>query len=544
MLKTKLIRSIVFAALIAVAVFPLYTMVFEYPMFTRLLMQNAVDEAQRIARHLAASAVAPGRDLDHESIEDSFLADVETVKKDFGLVKLKIFAPTGLILFSTDPGDIGKVNQEAYFRERVAAGENYANVVKKDSRTLEGQVVKRDVVEAYIPLMSGARFRGAFEIYMDITDQRERLNVLLGRSYLIIAVISLGLLGSVIASSLRAGRSLRERARAEEEVRCINADLSVLFTLSSAVGKTLDLDELLTAVLRTVTSQRSLAVEHKGGIFLVEGERLLLRAHIGHSEEFLARHRELRTSDCLCGLAVQTGEVIISRDGDTKGRPIILENDESSFDRVVVPLKGASAVIGILYLYLPSGVMVDENRKRLFGIIGNEIGMAVENARLFAKTLELSLHDPLTKLANRRLLDIMLDSTIGIAKRYGTSLSVLMADIDFFKQYNDRFGHGAGDELLIQLAEIVRQGLRESDLAVRYGGEELLILLPETGCDRALEVAERVRKTIEARAGVTISFGATCFRHGGDSKDTLIARADEALYRSKQTGRNRVTLTL
>lgn len=542
MFKTKLIRSIVYAALVAITIFPLYTMVFEYPMFTRLLMENAADDAHRIAHHLAESAVSPDRILSKETIKKDFLADAETIKKDFGLVKLKIFAPSGLVLFSTDPKDVGVVNHETYFQERVAAGENYAKVIQKDHRTLEGQLVKRDVVEAYIPLMSGAQFRGAFEIYLDITDERQRLLVLLSRSYFLISVISLVLLGTVIVSSFRATRSIRQRELAEEEIHRINADLSTLFEISSAASKTLNLDDLLSSVLTTMTRQDILRFEHKGGIYIVEGDELVLRAHLGHSEQFIAGRSNLKIVDFACGDAVRTGEVIIVQDSSANRHGILPENDVPC-GHVIIPLKGTSAVIGILYLYIPADAVVNERHKRLLGTIGNEVGMAVENARLFAKTLELSLRDPLTGLANRRLMDIMLDNSIGIAKRYGTPLSVLIADIDFFKQYNDTYGHSAGDELLARLAGILRNNMREIDLAVRYGGEEFLILLPETGCDKATEIAERVRKTIQSEAGVTISFGVTCYRPT-ENRDDMIARADEALYKSKQEGRNRVTLSM
>lgn len=544
MLKTRLIRSIFFAALVAVTIFPLYNMVVEYPLFTRLLMGYAVDEANRIANHVASSAVAPDRDLSTDSIEEEFLKIVETTKDDFGLVKMKIFAPSGLILFSTEPREIGTVNREAYFHQKVAKGENYAKVIKKESMTLEGQRMNRDVVEAYVPLMNGTRFRGAFEIYLDITDERQGLNVLLGRSYFLISLISLVLMGTVIASSLRADRSIRERARAEQEVLRVNADLSILFEISSSIGKTLDVDDLLASVLKTMTRQEFLRFEQKGSIFIVQDNILHLRSHLGQSEESLAGQKELKLGEGLCGQAALTGDVIVSGNAAKDPRHTLTENDAPSEAQVIIPLKGASAVVGVLCLYLPADAVIDERHVRLFGAVGSEIGRAIENASLFAETRELSLRDPLTGLANRRLLDIMLDNLMGIARRYGTPLSVLIADIDYFKQYNDRFGHTAGDKLLISLAGIVRETLRESDLAVRYGGEEFLLLLPDTGCEKAVEVAERMRETILSKAGVAISFGVTCFHSDGESKGALIARADEALYRSKQEGRNRVTLSL
>jgi diguanylate cyclase (GGDEF)-like protein len=110
-------------------------------------------------------------------------------------------------------------------------------------------------------------------------------------------------------------------------------------------------------------------------------------------------------------------------------------------------------------------------------------------------------------------------------------------DIDHFKQYNDRYGHPAGDSLLVSLLE---KGLRTSDHVFRYGGEEFLAILPRTELEMACDVAERLRRSVESGAGVTISLGVSSFRDGTISSETLINSADAALYQAKEQGRNRV----
>ena len=166
-----------------------------------------------------------------------------------------------------------------------------------------------------------------------------------------------------------------------------------------------------------------------------------------------------------------------------------------------------------------------------------------------AKILETSLTDSLTGTGNRRKLDQALAAEIGRVRRNGGKLSALMADLDHFKAVNDRYGHSAGDKVLTRFAEILRAQTRPTDTVARYGGEEFVLLLAHTGLDCAAALGERIRllvagETIEPLAGpITASFGAAELR-ADDSADSLIDRADEALYRAKTEGRNRVVIEL
>jgi diguanylate cyclase (GGDEF)-like protein/PAS domain S-box-containing protein len=158
--------------------------------------------------------------------------------------------------------------------------------------------------------------------------------------------------------------------------------------------------------------------------------------------------------------------------------------------------------------------------------------------------------DVLTGLPNRRTFDVRLRQEIARSARYGGPLSVAMGDIDLFKIVNDTHGHQAGDAVLKSLAELMRQGLRESDSIARWGGEEFTLLLPETSLDVAEMLLNRLRTGVanqvipEIGRAVTLSFGVTAFTKSetkSDTPDELLKRVDQALYRSKQTGRNKVT---
>jgi diguanylate cyclase (GGDEF)-like protein len=207
---------------------------------------------------------------------------------------------------------------------------------------------------------------------------------------------------------------------------------------------------------------------------------------------------------------------------------------------VIVPLLSRGKTVGVFYYYLPVGAGIDERQHDTFTAIGQQLGMAIEQGRLYEEMRSLSLHDALTGLGNRRRMELMLDCELARVVRYQRPLSVLLVDIDYFKRYNDTLGHLAGDRLLALLGGILRNETREHDLAVRYGGEEFLLILPETPLAGAQKMAERLRQKVETQTPVTISIGAATALPARTNRDTLLQAADEALYQAKLAGRNRV----
>lgn len=157
----------------------------------------------------------------------------------------------------------------------------------------------------------------------------------------------------------------------------------------------------------------------------------------------------------------------------------------------------------------------------------------------------LSSTDGLTQINNRVKLDEQFREQLQHAQRYDTPFSILLCDVDFFKRINDTYGHQSGDQVLIEMAALLKRGMRQTDHVGRWGGEEFLVILPETALEDALALAERLRGTIAAHdfpgcpTSVTISAGLSGYRTG-DTQDAMVERADQALYRAKSEGRNRV----
>jgi diguanylate cyclase (GGDEF)-like protein len=209
-----------------------------------------------------------------------------------------------------------------------------------------------------------------------------------------------------------------------------------------------------------------------------------------------------------------------------------------------VPLIVSSTVIGSLIVASRNPMAYNQRQLKLLEQLASQIAMPIENARLYARAERLARVDELTGLLNRRSLDELLPSEIGRHSRYGGIFSLIIMDLDSFKSFNDNYGHLVGDALLRQVGSIMKHTIREADQAFRYGGDEFAILLPHTGVDSAIKVAERIRQQIISRveiasSPITMSLGIASWPADGISPEEIISAADAALYRAKRAGGNR-----
>ena len=213
-LKVPFLRNILLVSLVIVIVLTLYDILFIFPAFTKLLTEDKRDDAIQIARHLSSFLVSQGAELKKNLLQAHLSEEIEQlgkVRDDFDLTKLKFFSKSGEVIFSSDPKDIGNINDKRYFKEIVAKGEVYAEVIHKDTESLEGQKMPADVVETYVPLMKDKEFLGAFEIYYDITARKAELDSLLSRSSMVLIILAFALLSVISITLFREKKTITER---------------------------------------------------------------------------------------------------------------------------------------------------------------------------------------------------------------------------------------------------------------------------------------------------------------------------------------------
>src|SRR6185436_19798287 len=179
--------------------------------------------------------------------------------------------------------------------------------------------------------------------------------------------------------------------------------------------------------------------------------------------------------------------------------------------------------------------------------VANQVAVAINHAALYAQMQQQALTDSLTGCYNRRSFEMQLDRELQVATRLHQPVSLLMLDLDRFKQLNDSVGHDAGDDALRKLADCFNQELRAVDTACRFGGDEFALILPQAFDEGALIVAERLRRSIEqiqipGFGHLTASIGISAFPVHGSTRAELVSTADNALYSAKRAGRNRVVV--
>ncbi len=339
-----------------------------------------------------------------------------------------------------------------------------------------------------------------------------------------------------------------ELSIANEQLRQAHLESSILYKVSSVIAREIHMDRLLEEVLDTISKLELFNVD-KAGIFIVEGDRMRMIANVGHDDVFLQLHKNMKVGDCLCGEVAKTGEMMISMNSTHDARHTIVVPDAAPHGHLIVPLKTKNRVEGVMDLYVPIDAAIDEAKIRLMQSIGNQLGIAIENARLYEETKALSLQDSLTGLWNHEEILGILARELDRAEREGTSVGVVMADLDHFKKINDTYGHIAGDAVLRETAARMRSLVRPYDAVGRYGGEEFMVVLPGCAGKCAVGIAERIRRklgdkpmdTPEGMVPVTVSLGvAESLMDTKRDANFLVRAADAALYRAKEHGRNRV----
>ncbi|WP_277665661.1 sensor domain-containing diguanylate cyclase [Novosphingobium lindaniclasticum] len=232
---------------------------------------------------------------------------------------------------------------------------------------------------------------------------------------------------------------------------------------------------------------------------------------------------------------------------DRRGGSLCCQHATGEVSTIEVPMMARGQVFGLLVIAAAPGEARDRLRgtRRIARALADSMSLALSNIALREKLRTQSLRDPLTGLYNRRYMEDALKRYVNLAQRTGTPISVLMIDLDNFKRLNDEHGHAKGDAVLRDVAGQLVDTLRPSDVIARYGGEELLVIMPKCSLENAATKAELLRKRVEALSAahgteISASFGIATVPETATGAGDVITMADSALYGAKQAGKNRV----
>ena len=327
----------------------------------------------------------------------------------------------------------------------------------------------------------------------------------------------------------------QERRRAVQ-LEAINA-------LARNTTAVLDLDELLEKSCATILE--AFPADHIA-ILLLEDKTLVLRAHKGRLTIRFPVRGEIPPGTGLTQRAVLSGKPVI--ENDVSAISGYVAGFAETRSEMCLPLISLGETIGVLTLESSTPGAFTANDLQPLESVADICAAAIQNARYFDRMRQMAYVDGLTGIFNRRYFEMRISEEIERTRRYENALALVMIDIDHFKRLNDEFGHLLGDEVLRQMGTIFGHNLRKSDIVCRYGGEEFVILMPQTPVDQAGSATDKLRKTVEnwtfpgVARPVTISAGVAAFPADGDHRDALVTAADRALYSAKQGGRNRVVV--
>jgi len=336
--------------------------------------------------------------------------------------------------------------------------------------------------------------------------------------------------------------------KAEAQIREYADQLEALFNIGLTASRTLDIKELLENVLAKVLNVTGFDA---GAIFLFDQQtkQVTLRAYQGVSKVLLKKAERMKFNEGFTGLVARSGKPIIVQDVDLDSRVMkmgIGSEDIHSF--AVVPIMSKEQVRGVIIVGSHTTQQFAQSTTRLLDTITMQIGMAIDNAQLYERALHLAFTDNLTGLYNRRYLLDQLDREFARSARNESPMSLVMLDLDGLKTINDRFGHNEGDVVLKKLGRILKQNTRASDTAARWGGDEFVLLAPDTDSKGAYIIGERIRSQVERcrlkisgeEISISVCVGIASYPVHASGVTGIIKRADEAMYNAKGLGKNQV----
>jgi len=329
------------------------------------------------------------------------------------------------------------------------------------------------------------------------------------------------------------------------ELEKSQAHLEMIYENTRVLASIFEPDSIVKEIMRLMSSY--LNFDGCGVIFSDNNRKFYYRSRYTLGETiFHPKALDELSAEFIKKVVKQQEPIIIK---DVAKRDDYLPLNEKTRGLMIVPMVAHGRVKGVL---VAESIIPDRFKEKdiqIITVIARSGAIGLENAHLHRKTQELTIVDELTGAFNYRHFVKKLEEEKRRSRRYGSALSLIMVDIDWFKKLNDNFGHEAGNLVLKQLSETIKKCIRDVDIFSRYGGEEFAIILPQTPLRDARAIGERIRQEVELidfiigenqTTNITVSIGLTSFPENGKSQEELVSVADRALYHAKGDGRNQV----
>jgi diguanylate cyclase (GGDEF)-like protein len=364
---------------------------------------------------------------------------------------------------------------------------------------------------------------------------------------------SSGELAFLIKKALREREISLENKKLRTALANLKQELDFFEEVSKTLTSTLDLSNILSTIMKNA---KKLIKAEAWSFLLVDqetGDLVFEKTSGKKADRKKIKKVRLKIGEGIAGWVAQELIPVVVPDVSTDPR------FSSKIDRQItlktksimcVPIKSKDNILGVLEIVnkTTKEPFTKDDLSLILRIV-DHAAIAIERVSLYQKMEELSITDDLTKLFNTRYLDRTLEIEINRSNRHHTSLSLIFMDVDHFKTINDNYGHLVGSKLLVEMGQLLIKCLRTVDIVARYGGDEFVIVLPQTPPSSAIQIAERIRRTMEQnvflkRDGyslkLTASFGVASYPESAKSKEELLRLADEAMYRVKYQTRNGV----
>lgn len=386
------------------------------------------------------------------------------------------------------------------------------------------------------------KMRHAFESFLadwnsHFADHETRIEI--GKSVVLLSQLVIA--GMMIFAFRSGAREAQARAAAIQAMDASRTQVGHLFEMTDMLQSATDHHDA-NAVLRATAGE--LIGGFGGALYVFNNSRdrlILSTSWACDAGELLPE--SITINQCW---AMKRGKPHINRSG---ARALCCEHHASGFAALEIPMVARGENLGLLQVFAEGS----DAEQRLAAILplssalGDAMSLALSNIALREKLRNQALRDPLTGLYNRRYMEDSLDRYVRLAEREGRKVSVIMIDLDHFKRLNDEHGHATGDAVLREAAAAIVGALRETDVACRYGGEEMIVFLPDCDLPDAALKAEQIRARIEDLSGahgakISASLGVSSVPSTSSNSADLVKAADTALYRAKHNGRNQVAL--